>query len=80
MDLFPGLFLDGTFLIPTGSLTEEITIDLVFSRDGAFANNDRAVFMLSLSTKAKDSIAQVALVQRGYTGNAANNETGVVLT
>ena len=80
MDLFPGLFLDGTFLIPTGSLTEEITIDLVFSRDGAFANNDRAVFMPSLSTKAKDSIAQVALVQRGYTGNAANNETGVVLT
>ena len=80
MDLFPGLFLDGTFLIPTGSLTEEITIDLVFSRDGAFANNDRAVFMPSLSTKAKDSIAQVALVQRGYTGNPANNETGVVLT
>ena len=80
MDLFPGLFLDGTFLIPTGSLTEEITIDLVFSRDGAFANNDRAVFMPSLSTKAKDSIAQVCVVQRGYTGNAANNETGVVLT
>ena len=80
MDLFPGLFLDGTFLIPTGSLTEEITIDLVFSRDGAFANNDRAVFMPSLSTKAKDSIAQVALAQRGYTGNGADNSTDVVLT
>ncbi len=30
MDLFPGLFQDGTFLIPAGSLVEEVTIDLGF--------------------------------------------------
>jgi hypothetical protein len=80
MDLFPGLFQDGTFLIPTGSLTEEVTIDLVFSKDGALDTNERAVFMPSLSTKALNSIAQVSVVQKGYTGNAGDNATDVVLT
>jgi hypothetical protein len=36
--------------------------------------------MPSLSTEAKDSIAQVSHVQRGYTGNGADNSTDVVLT
>jgi hypothetical protein len=80
MDLFPGLFQDGTFLIPTGSLTEEVTIDLVFSKDGALDTNERAVFMPSLSNKALNSIAQVSVVQNGSTGNPANDETDVVLT
>ena len=80
MDLFPGLWQDGTFLIPTGSLTEEVTIDLVFSKDGALDTNERAVFMPSLSTKTKDSIAQVAVSRNGYTGQAGDNATDVVLT
>ena len=80
MDLFPGLFQDGTFLIPTGSLTEEVTIDLVFSKDGALDTNERAVFMPSLSTKTKDSVAQVAIKVLGYTGNAGDNATDVVLS
>jgi hypothetical protein len=79
MDLFPGLFQDGTFLIPTGILTEEVTIDLVFSRDGSLANNERAVFMPSLSSDRKSSIAQVAVSVKGDTGNAGDNEKDVVL-
>jgi hypothetical protein len=79
MDLFPGLFQDGTFLIPTGSLTEEVTIDLVFSRNGTFANDERAVFMPSLSSFNKSYIAQVEVSVKGDTGNAANNEKDVVL-
>ena len=67
LDLFPGLFQDGTFLIPTGSLTEEVTIDLVFSKDGALDTNERAVFMPSLSTITRDSLAQVAVKQVGNT-------------
>ncbi len=80
MDLFPGLFQDGTFLIPTGSLTEEVTIDLVFSKDGALDTNERAVFMPSLSTKTRDSLAQVAVKEVGNTTNAGDNRTNVVLT
>ena len=80
IDLFPGLFQDGTFLIPTGSLTEEVTIDIVFSKDGSLDNNERAVFMPSLSNKTKTSLAQASLVQKGYTGNAGDNATDVILT
>ena len=80
LDLFPGLFQDGTFLIPTGSLTEEVTIDLVFSKDGALDTNERAVFMPSLSTKTRDSLAQVAVKEVGNTANAGDNRTNVVLT
>jgi hypothetical protein len=79
MDLFPGLFQDGTFLIPTGSLTEEVTIDLVFSKDGALDTNERAVFMPSLSTKALNSITQVAISDVGYAGDTGDNEKDVVL-
>ncbi len=80
MDLFPGLFQDGTFLIPTGSLTEEVTIDLVFSKDGSLDNNERAVFMPSLSTKTETSLEQVSVVQNGFTGNPGDNATDVILT
>jgi hypothetical protein len=79
MDLFPGLFQDGTFLIPTGSLTEEVTIDLVFSKDGALDTNERAVFMPSLSTNAPNSLAQVAISTVGYTGDTSDNKQNVVL-
>lgn len=76
-DLFPGLFkIDRQFPLPL--ISEEVTIDLVFSKNGDWGNNDRAIYCPKLSTHDKSSIISVSWIRQGISKTA--NQTDQILS
>ena len=66
--LFVGLSQDGDFHIPAGLLMEEVVLDLTFAPDGSYGKNERCVFMPGLSSKTKDSLISVSVIDLGQGG------------
>ena len=58
----------GTKYIPTGLLMEEVVLDLTFAPDGSYGKNERCVFMPGLSSKTKDSLISVSVIDLGQGG------------
>ncbi len=76
--LFPGFFKEG-YQLPLALIAEEVLLEINFSANGKFDNNDRAVYCPDRSTETASSMIAVAVVQVGTTGAAGTGERDKLL-
>ena len=77
-DLFPGLFkVDRQF--PLGLLNEEVILDIVFSQNGDWGSNDRAIFCPSQSLATHDSITSLVWITQGQVHTSLYNQTDLIM-
>ena len=77
-DLFPGLFADA-WSLPLQLIDEEILLDITFSNNSDFGNNDRAIFCPSLATVDPTAITSVGVYSAGQ-GPANTTQKDVILS
>ena len=77
--LFPGFFKEG-YQLPLALIAEEVLLEINFSSNGDFGNNDRAIYCPDKSTETADAMIAVAVVQVGTTGAAGTGEKNKVLS
>ena len=77
--LFPGFFKEG-YQLPLALIAEEVLLEINFSSNGDFGNNDRAIYCPDKSTETADAMIAVAVVQVGSTGVAGTGEENKVLS
>ena len=77
--LFPGFFKEG-YQLPLALIAEEVLLEINFSSNGDFGNNDRAIYCPDKSTETADAMIAVAVVQVGTTGAAGTGVTDQVLS
>ena len=79
-DLFPGFFKNGAFSLPVGLIEEDVLLDIVFSRQGEFGVDERAVYCPSLNTDANVNALNAVGVNDVGTCTAGVNATDIILT
>ena len=77
-DLFPGLFGDA-WSLPLQLIDEEILLDITFSNNSDFGNNERAIFCPSLATVDPTAITSVGVYSAGE-GLANTTQKDVILS